>query len=94
MPILSAFVVGLLFRGVTSGSSIVGVLWGVSLYALYTFALEPVGLVKMHYIDFMVVTLASSVLVSLAASWVRTGRRPEWSGFSVMRGAGPLEGTE
>ena len=87
MPILSAFVVGLLFRGVSAGSSIVGVVWGVSLYALYTFALEPAGIVTMHYIDFMVVTLASSVLVALAASWVSTGRRPGWSRFSVLRAA-------
>ncbi len=84
MPILSAFVVGLLFRGVTAAAAIAGVLWGVALYALYTFALQPSGIVTLHYIDFMVITLATSVAAALAFSWATTGSRPMWSGLSVL----------
>jgi SSS family solute:Na+ symporter len=66
MPILSAFIVGLLFTGVDSRAAIIGVVWGFALYALYTFVLEPQGLIRLHYIDFMVVTLATSILAALA----------------------------
>ena len=68
MPILSAFIVGLLFRGVGASAATSGVVWGVLLYALYTFGLQPAGLVTMHYIDFMVITLATSVLFALAVN--------------------------
>ncbi len=67
MPILSAFIVGLCFDGVASGAAIAGVVWGVALYGLYTFGFGPDAgaMVTMHYIDFMLVTLASSVAVAL-----------------------------
>ncbi len=52
MPILSAFIVGLLFTGVASRAAIVGVVWGFALYALYTFVLLEQQIVTMHYIDF------------------------------------------
>jgi len=66
MPILSAFIVGLLFTGVESRAAIVGVVWGFALYAAFSFVAEPAGLIGLHYIDFMVVTLATSVLAALA----------------------------
>ncbi len=75
MPILSAFIVGLLFKGVESRAAIVGVLWGVVLYGTYTFVLEPQGVVTMHYIDFMVVTLATSVAMALLSNGVVFGGR-------------------
>jgi len=68
MPILSAFVVGLLFRGVSGRAATIGVVWGVVLYGLFQFVLAPEGLVTLHYIDFMVVVLATSVGVALAAN--------------------------
>lgn len=75
MPILSAFVVGLLFRGVDARAAIVGVVWGFALYAAYTFILHPRGVVAMHYIDFMVVVLVSSVAAALAVNrWILSGR--------------------
>ena len=37
MPILSAFIVGLLFRNVAARSAIAGVVWGIGLYAAHTF---------------------------------------------------------
>ncbi len=78
MPILSAFIVALLFKGVEARAAIVGVVWGVVLYGLYTFVLEPQGMVTMHYIDFMVVTLATSVAMGLATNRLVFGGRAEW----------------
>jgi SSS family solute:Na+ symporter len=75
MPILSAFAVGLLFTGVASRAAVVGVVWGFALYALYTFFLQPEGIVTLHYIDMMVVTLASSIIAALAFNrWALGGR--------------------
>jgi SSS family solute:Na+ symporter len=85
MPILSAFVAGLLFRGVASGAAIAGVCWGVVLYATYTFAWQPAGLVTMHYIDFMVIVLGSSVLAALAFNRLALGGRAEFTGLAAFR---------
>jgi solute:Na+ symporter, SSS family len=88
MPILSAFVVGLLYRGVDARAAIVGLVYGVAAYAFHTFVLyEPgkiypgetfyqhVGLPWLHYIDIMVIVLITSVIVSLATNRVVFGRR-------------------
>lgn len=74
MPILSAFVVGLMFRGVSGHAATAGVVWGVALYGLFTFVLQPRGVVTLHYIDFMVVTLASSVAAALIVNRLSGGR--------------------
>jgi solute:Na+ symporter, SSS family len=78
MPILSAFIVGLMFDGVRSRAAITGVVWGVALYALYTFVWQPAGTITMHYIDFMVVTLFSSVAVALASNRLLFGGQATW----------------
>jgi SSS family solute:Na+ symporter len=73
MPILSAFIVGLLFKGVDARAAVVGVIWGTLVYGWYTFIGQPAGLfpVWFHYIDAMVVTLFSSVLVALICNrWI------------------------
>lgn len=75
MPILSAFIAGLLFRGVAAPAAIAGVVWGVALYGLYTFQLQPAGIVTMHYIHFMVITLATSVIAALAVNRFVLGGR-------------------
>ena len=75
MPILSAFIVGLLFTGVRAEAAICGVIWGLGLYAAFTFYLDPNGLVGLHYIDFMLVTLLTSVLASLIANRLVWGGR-------------------
>jgi solute:Na+ symporter, SSS family len=75
MPILSAFIVGLVFRGVSGRAAMVGVIWGVLLYALFQFVLTPFGWVTLHYIDFMVVVLASSVAAALIANRIGGGER-------------------
>ena len=81
MPILSAFIVGLMFRGVGASAVTAGVVWGVALYALYSFGLQPAGIVTLHYIDFMVITLVSSVLSALAVNRFALGRRAEFVGW-------------
>ncbi|MGY6551319.1 MAG: sodium:solute symporter family transporter [Erythrobacter sp.] len=87
MPILSAFVAGLMFRGVGAPAAIGGVVWGVALYGAFTFILQPQGIITMHYIDFMVVTLVTSVAAALAGNrWV-LGGRAEFSPFWTRRAA-------
>lgn len=78
MPILSAFIVGLLFRGVSGTAATAGVVWGVGLYGLYTFVLEPAGMVPLHYIDFMVVTLFTSVAAALLVNRLMGGTARLW----------------
>lgn len=75
MPILSAFIAGLLFRGVAAPAAIAGVVWGVALYGLFTFHVSPAGIITLHYIHFMVVTLATSVAAALVFNRVVLGNR-------------------
>lgn len=86
MPILSAFIVGLLFRNVAARSAIAGVVWGIGLYGLYTFSEGFAAAVGLHYIDFMVITLLTSVAAALAFNQWAMGRRAEWIGFALFRG--------
>ncbi len=81
MPILSAFVAGLLFRNVEAPAAIAGVVWGVLLYGVFTFQLQPAGIITMHYIDFMVVTLVTSVMAALAVNRLVLGNRAQFVGF-------------
>ncbi len=60
MPILSAFIVGLMFRGVHAAAVIVAVSLGVGLYAVFTFVWTP-----LHYIHLMFITLWCCVGSSL-----------------------------
>jgi SSS family solute:Na+ symporter len=87
MPILSAFIAGLLFRGVKAPAAIAGVVWGVALYGLFTFHLAPAGIVTMHYIHFMVVTLVTSVAAALAFNRLALGGRATFAPASAWRGA-------
>ncbi|MEO1474971.1 MAG: sodium/solute symporter [Pseudomonadota bacterium] len=69
MPILSAFIVGLLFRGVHAFAAILGVLTGVAFYAVFTYYWEP-----FHYIHGMFLTLMLSISVALISNIVLFGR--------------------
>jgi SSS family solute:Na+ symporter len=86
MPILSAFIVALLFRGVAARAAIAGVLWGVGLYGVYSFVWQPAGLVALHYIDFMVLTLFSAILCSLLVNRFALGRRARFVGWKGVTG--------
>ena len=60
MPILSAFLTGLIFKNVDARAVIVSVVAGTGLYAFFTFSWTPV-----HYIHLMLVTLIFCVLLAL-----------------------------
>lgn len=83
MPILSAFIVGLLFNNVDARAAIIAVVFGVAEYAYFSFVWSPI-----HYIHLMFVTLVSCVLVAIAVSRFMFGTRPE---LSFRSGAGPAQ---
>lgn len=64
MPILSIFVVGLLFRSVDARAGIAAVIFGVAFYALLTFDFSPIKS-SWHYIHIMPITLFSCIAVAL-----------------------------
>jgi ABC-type multidrug transport system fused ATPase/permease subunit len=68
MPILSAFIVGLLFKGVHAEAASLAILFGVAFYGWLSFA--PPGFLPagFHYIDAMLVTLVACVAVALASN--------------------------
>ncbi|RME64034.1 MAG: SLC5 family protein [Alphaproteobacteria bacterium] len=70
MPILSVFIVGLVFRNVDARAAIFGVIFGVGLYAVFTFLWTP-----LHYIHLMFITLWTTVGVSLGLNRWLFGRR-------------------
>ncbi len=86
MPILSAFIVGLMFSGVNARAAIAGVVWGVGFYAAFTFWWQPAEIITLHYIHFMVVVLATSVAVSLGFNRFVLGERARYIGFDLVRG--------
>jgi SSS family solute:Na+ symporter len=65
MPILSAFVVGLLFRGVRAVAASVAIVFGVAFYGWLSFAPPSFLPGWFHYIDAMFVTLVVSIAVAL-----------------------------
>jgi SSS family solute:Na+ symporter len=90
MPILSAFIVGLMFRNVSAWAAIIGVVAGVLVYAVTSFNLyqyaglsldEGLGqtLASIHYIHYMFVTLFVSIGVALLANAVIFGRKASLS---------------
>lgn len=89
MPVLSAFIVGLLFSGVQARAAIAGVVWGVGFYGLYSFWWQPQGVIPLHYIDMMLVTLITSVLAALLANRLLGGRE-RWLGLALFRKPGTL----
>ncbi|MFM2042427.1 MAG: hypothetical protein RLY86_1003 [Pseudomonadota bacterium] len=75
MPILSVFIVGLMFRNVDARAAIAGLVFGVGLYAVFTFAWTP-----LHYIHLMFITLWLTVGFALALNRLVFGRAavPVW----------------
>jgi SSS family solute:Na+ symporter len=70
MPILSAFIVGLLFRNVDARAAILAVVFGVCLYAYFSFVWVP-----LHYIHMMFITLWLTVGFSLTVNRVVFGKK-------------------
>ncbi len=84
MPILSAFIVGLLFTNVDAMAAISGVIFGVLLYAFFTFVYAPFGL---HYIHLMLVTLITTVGFGLTVNRVIFGKTASYVGMKGVFGA-------
>jgi SSS family solute:Na+ symporter len=76
MPILSIFVVGLLFQNVDAKAGITAVITGVILYGSLTFEFSPFHS-SWHYIDLMPVTLASCVAIALFTNRFILGNRAQ-----------------
>jgi SSS family solute:Na+ symporter len=72
MPILSAFIVGLMFNNVDSRAAIIAVVFGVALYAFFSFVWNPI-----HYIHLMFITLVTCVVLAVAISKFVFGTSPE-----------------
>ncbi|GGP48402.1 solute:sodium symporter family transporter [Shewanella algicola] len=67
MPILSIFIVGLMFKNIDARAGIGAVIFGVLLYASLTFEFSPFYS-SWHYIHLMPVTLAACVSFALLAN--------------------------
>lgn len=87
MPILSAFIVGLLFKNVNAYAMIIAVVFGVALYWIFI-SIWPV-LPGGGYIHMMAVTLISSVAMALIVNRVVFGQTAKWDAQTVF-GKDPL----
>ncbi len=74
MPILSAFIVGLLFKNVDSRAAMFAVVLGVAVYGFFSFVWTPI-----HYIHLMFVTLLLCIGVALATTRLVFNTQPELS---------------
>lgn len=87
MPILSAFIVGLLFKNVNAYAVIMAVIFGVGLYAIFSFvwpALPGGG-----YIHMMAVTLIISVSVALMLNRLVFKQKAVWDAHNVFGKTAP-----
>lgn len=82
MPILSAFIVGLLYKDVNPYAMIMAVIFGVALYAVFVFVwpVLPGG----GYIHMMAVTLVSSVVMALLLNAVIFRQKAVWDAHTVF----------
>jgi len=80
MPILSIFVVGLLFKNVHANAGIAAVLFGVVLYGAMSFEFSPFHApFDLHYIHLMFVTLLSCVSFALLVNKFVYGNKVSFS---------------
>lgn len=71
MPVLAAFFVAIFVRGAQAGALRIALVFGVVLYAIFTFAWTP-----LHYLHLMCITFVSTVLLAIGLSrWMGPGRR-------------------
>lgn len=81
MPILSAFIIGLLFRNVDARAVIATILFGSAFYALFAFAwpawhaAHPAGPAPWHFLHAMALTVAACVGFALTLNWFAFGRK-------------------
>lgn len=77
MPILSTFLVGLLFKNVDPRAMIAAVVSGTVLYGVFSFAWSP-----FHYIHLMFITLIFCVALALIVNQFIFGRRAAYIGLT------------
>lgn len=70
MPILSCFIVGLMFKNVDHRAAIIAVLSGVGLYAFFSFVWTP-----FHYIHMMFITLLCCIAIALLVNRFVFGKK-------------------
>jgi SSS family solute:Na+ symporter len=83
MPILSVFILGLVFKNVHAVAGLFSVIFGVILYTLLSFEFSPFHApFGLHYIHLMFITLVSCLTLSLLLNWALYGQRPviQWVG--------------
>jgi len=90
MPILSAFIVGLLFKNVDARAVIMAVILAVG---FYFYATNPMGQnqnINLHYIHLMAMTLILAVTSALILNRVVFRQRASWDAGTVF-GRAPVE---
>ena len=82
MPILSAFIVGLLFKNVDARAVIIAVILGVCLYTIFTqvWPKLPGG----NYIHMMAITLMFAVSAALVINRIVFGKTAKWDAHTVF----------
>jgi len=84
MPILSAFIIGLLFRNVDARAVIATILFGSAFYALFAFAWpawhasHPTGPAPWHFLHSMALTVWACVGFALTVNRLVFGKRAEF----------------
>lgn len=89
MPILAAFVVGLLFKNVEAKAVIISVIFGVAFYYWMLLPLaENASLqtqnVQLHYIHLMAINLITMVIVALLLNRVVFKNKAKWDAHNVF----------
>jgi len=89
MPILAAFVVGLLFKNVDARAMIIAVVFGVAFYYWMLLPLaEDASLatqnIKLHYIHLMAINLIAMVAMALALNRLVFGKTAKWDAGTVF----------
>ena len=63
MPVLAAFIVAIFVRGANAKALRIALVFGVALYAMFTFVWTP-----LHYLHLMFITLLATVALAIALS--------------------------
>ncbi len=92
MPILSAFIIGLLFRNIDARAVIATIVFGAGFYALFAFAWpalhasNPSLPAPWHFLHAMALTVAACIGFALALNRVAFGRRASFEPATLVAG--------
>jgi len=90
MPILAAFVVGLLFKNVDARAVIIAVVFGVLFYYWMLLPLIDDQNVNLHYIHLMAINLIAMVIMALVLNRIAFGKSAKWDARTVF-GKGEIQ---